>query len=201
MSADRRHRQYLLPLAEGVRRDPDRSGEASEGAEKGERSTEEAGGRGRAGQGDSAESRVGKLISPLKRRRTVEHVRGTLGHDRVSERRACRVLGQSRSTQRRQAHVPEDEPRLVRRMTELATSYGRYGYRRITTLLRREGWIVNHKRIERLWRREGLKVPQKQPKRRRLWLNDGSCVRLRPAYRDHVWTYDFVFSRTHDGRP
>jgi transposase InsO family protein len=86
-------------------------------------------------------------------------------------------------------------------MTELATSYGRYGYRRITTLLRREGWIVNHKRIERLWRREGLKVPQKQPKRRRLWLNDGSCVRLRPAYRDHVWTYDFVFSRTHDPRP
>jgi len=137
----------------------------------------------------------------LKRRRTVEHVRNTLGHDRVSERRACRVLGQSRSTQRRQAHVPEDEPRLVRRMTELATSYGRYGYRRITTLLRREGWIVNHKRIERLWRREGLKVPQKQPKRRRLWLNDGSCVRLRPTYRDHVWTYDFVFSRTHDGRP
>ncbi|MCP4855060.1 MAG: IS3 family transposase, partial [Fuerstiella sp.] len=147
------------------------------------------------------EAAFGKLLSPLKRRRTVEHVRNTLGHGRVSERRACRVLGQSRSTQRRQAHVPEDEPRLVRRMTELATSYGRYGYRRITTMLRREGWIVNHKRIERLWRREGLKVPQKQPKRRRLWLNDGSCVRLRLAYRDHVWTYDFVFSRTHDGRP
>jgi len=76
----------------------------------------------------------------------------------------------------------------------------RYGYRRVTELLRRRGWKVNHKRTERLWRREGLKVPQKQPKRRRLWFNDGSCVRLRPAYRDHVWSYDFVHDRTHDGR-
>jgi len=85
-------------------------------------------------------------------------------------------------------------------MVELATQYGRYGYRRITAMLRREGWRVNHKRIERLWRREGLKVPQRQPKRGRLWLNDGSCVRLRPAYKNHVWSYDFVHSRTHDGR-
>ena len=82
----------------------------------------------------------------------------------------------------------------------MATHYGRYGYRRITALLHHQGWTVNHKRIERLWRREGLKVPQKQPPRRRLWLNDGSCVRLRPSYRDHVWSYDFVQSRTHDGR-
>lgn len=86
-------------------------------------------------------------------------------------------------------------------MTDLATAYGRYGYRRITMMLREEGWHVNHKRIERLWRREGLKVPAKQPKRRRLWFNDGSCIRLRPQHRDHVWSYDFVFSRTHDGRP
>ena len=86
-------------------------------------------------------------------------------------------------------------------MTALATQYGRYGYRRITALLRAQGWTVNVKRIERLWRREGLKVPAKQPKRRRLWLNDGSCVRLRPAYRDHVWAYDFVADRTQDGRP
>ena len=88
----------------------------------------------------------------------------------------------------------------MRDMIRLATQYGRYGYRRITELLRREGWKVNHKRVERLWRREGLKVPQKQPKRRRLWLNDGSCIRLRPAYKDHVWSYDFVQTRTHDGR-
>lgn len=96
--------------------------------------------------------------------------------------------------------MPDDEPRLVRDMVRLATQYGRYGYRRVTQLLRGEGWRVNHKRIERLWRREGLKVPKKQPKRRRLWLNDGSCVRLRPAHTDHVWSYDFVHARTHDGR-
>ncbi len=119
----------------------------------------------------------------------------------VSERRACRVLGQARSTHRHRARVPDDEPRLVERLIALATAYGRYGYRRITGLLRGEGWRVNHKRVERLWRREGLKVPQKQPKRGRLWLTDGSCVRCRPAYRHHVWAYDFVTARTHDGRP
>ena len=118
----------------------------------------------------------------------------------VSERRACRVLGQPRATQRRPRLIPTDEPRLVGRITKLASDYGRYGYRRITALLRREGWCVNHKRVERLWRREGLKVPQKQPKRRRLWFNDGSCIRLRPTHRDHVWSYDFVQARTHDGR-
>ena len=85
-------------------------------------------------------------------------------------------------------------------MVQLASDYGRYGYRRITILLHNEGWRVNHKRVERLWRQEGLKVPQKQPKRRRLWLNDGSCVRLRPAYKDHVWSYDFVADRTSEGR-
>jgi len=82
----------------------------------------------------------------------------------------------------------------------LATQYGRYGYRRVTALLKEESWLVNHKRVERIWRREGLKVPQKQPKRGRLWLNDGSCIRLRPKYRDHVWSYDFVVARTSDGR-
>ena len=88
----------------------------------------------------------------------------------------------------------------MKRMVELACQYGRYGYRRITALLKSEGWKVNHKRVERLWRREGLKVPSRQPKRKRLWLNDGSCVRLRPQRRNHVWTYDFVYDRTHDGR-
>ncbi len=123
-----------------------------------------------------------------------------LGREVVTERRACRVLGQPRSTQRRQPTTPDGEKLLASRMVQLATQYGWYGYRRITALLRAEGWSVNHKRIERLWRQEGLKVPQKQPKRRRLWLNDGSCVRLRPAYRDHVWSYDFMHARTHDGR-
>ena len=119
---------------------------------------------------------------------------------RVSERRACRVLGQARSTQRRSPKVRDDEDALTRRIIELASCYGRYGYRRITALLRREGWRVNHKRVERIWRREGLKVPRKQPKRGRLWLTDGSCIRLRPTHRDHVWSYDFLFDRTRDGR-
>jgi putative transposase len=123
-----------------------------------------------------------------------------LGPGRVSERRACKVLGQPRATQRRRVHTPDDEPALVRRMVELAAQYGRYGYRRVTALLRGEGFRVNHKRVERLWRREGLKVPARQPKRRRLWLNDGSCVRLRPAHPGHVWSYDFVRARTSDGR-
>lgn len=120
--------------------------------------------------------------------------------ERVSERRVCRLLGQPRSTQRRPPKIKDDEPRLVAEMIELATQYGRYGYRRITAMLNAQGWRVNHKRIERLWRREGLKVPSKQPKRRRLWLNDGSCVRLRPSFRNHVWSYDFVHGCTNDGR-
>ena len=120
---------------------------------------------------------------------------------RVSERRACTVLVQPRSTQRYRPSPPSDEERLVTRIVELASKYGRYGYRRITALLRREGWQVNHKRVERLWRREGLKVPKRQRKRGRLWFNDGSCVRLRPQHRHHVWSYDFVANRTHDGRP
>jgi len=86
-------------------------------------------------------------------------------------------------------------------MIRLAQKYGRYGYRRITALLQSEGWSVNHKRVERLWREEGLKIPKKQPKRGRLWLNDGSCVRLRPTHKNHVWSYDFMSDRTHDGRP
>ena len=118
----------------------------------------------------------------------------------VSERRACRVLGQPRSTQRLIPYVPDDESLLVSRIIELAEQYGRYGYRMITGLLRREGWKVNHKRVERLWRREGLKVPKKQPKRGKLWLNDGSCIRLRPQYKNHVWSYDFMTARTADGR-
>ena len=119
----------------------------------------------------------------------------------VSERRACKVLDQSRSTQRRTLSLPSDEQQLTGDIVTLATKYGRYGYRRVTALLNNEhGWRVNHKRVERIWRKEGLKVPQKQPKRRRLWLNDGSCIRLRPEHKDHVWSYDFVMTRTSDGR-
>ena len=119
----------------------------------------------------------------------------------VSERRACKVLEQARATQRRNLSPHSDEKWLTEDIIALATKYGRYGYRKITALLNNEyGWRVNHKRVERIWRKEGLKVPKKQPKRKRLWLNDGSCVRLRPEYKDHVWSYDFMIDRTADGR-
>jgi putative transposase len=127
----------------------------------------------------------------------VDHVVEELG---VSERRACRVLGQHRSTQRKVPQTPDDEAALTADIIELARQYGRYGYRRITKMLRTAGWSVNKKRVERLWRREGLKVPSKQPKRGRLWLNDGSCIRLKAERPNHVWSYDFVADRTHNGK-
>jgi transposase InsO family protein len=118
----------------------------------------------------------------------------------ISERRACTVIGQPRATQRRRPIIRDDEEALTAAIIRLATTYGRYGYRRITALLRIEGWRANLKRVYRIWRREGLKVPQKQPKRGRLWLNDGSCIRLRPERPGHVWCYDFVQDQTQDGR-
>jgi len=127
----------------------------------------------------------------------VEHV--VAAHS-VSERFACRVLGQHRSTQRKIPTSPDDEVALTADIIALASQYGRYGYRRITAMLWSAGWAVNLKRVARIWRQEGLKVPRKQPKRGRLWLNDGSCIRLRPGYANHVWSYDFVEDRTHDGR-
>ena len=102
------------------------------------------------------------------------------------ERQACRVLGQHRTTQRRPPKTADDEAALTSDIIELTRRYGRYGYQRITALLRDAGWAVNKKRVARIWRREGLKVPQCQPKRGRLWLNDGSCIRLRPERPNHV---------------
>ena len=127
----------------------------------------------------------------------MEHVTAKLD---VSERFACRVLGQHRSTQRKAPGRADDEVALTADITALARQYGRYGYCRITALLRAEGWRCNYKRVERIWRCEGLRVPARQPKRGRLWLNDGSCVRLRPKRVNHVWAYDFVEDRTRDGR-
>ena len=122
---------------------------------------------------------------------------GKLG---VSQRLACKVLGQHRSVQRSPLRAADDEAALTESIIDLARQYGRYGYRRITALLRAQGWFCNHKRVERIWRREGLKVPARQPKRGRLWLADGSCLRLRPERANHVWAYDFVQDRTRDGR-
>ena len=112
----------------------------------------------------------------------------------------CRALGVNCSVQRYQKRKPDDEDALRTDITRLALMYGRYGYKRITALLHSEGWDVNHKRVERIWREEGLKVPQRQKKRGRLYLNDGSCIRLRPCWKNHVWSYDFVADRLSNGK-
>src|SRR5216683_2550805 len=118
----------------------------------------------------------------------------------MTERHACRLLEQWRGTQRYAPLQRNDEDELTRAIVALATKYGRYGYRRIAVLLRNAGWQVGKERVQRIWRREGLKVPQKQRPRGRLWLHDGSCIRLRPERANHVWSYDFVKAVTHDGR-
>jgi putative transposase len=138
------------------------------------------------------------VISPAMRRQAAEKVQQELA---VPERRVCRVLGQPRSTQRYNKHILDDEEVLTARIVALSSQYGRYGYRRITAMLSLEGWRVNHKRVERIWRQQGLKVPPKQPKRGRLWLNDGSVIRLRPEFPKHVWSYDFMQDHTQDGNP
>ncbi len=118
----------------------------------------------------------------------------------LSERRACNALGVSRSVQRYKKRRADDEPQLRKDIVRLAYQYGRYGYRRIAALLHVEGWRVNHKRVERIWREEGLRVAKKQKKRKRLYLNDGSCIRLRPCWPNHVWSYDFVADRLNSGK-
>ncbi|MGC1299717.1 MAG: IS3 family transposase [Alloacidobacterium sp.] len=138
----------------------------------------------------------GKLLSPLRRRIAVQHARDK----GMSERHACRLVGQWRTAQRYQPTQSEDEDRLTQSILALASKYGRFGYRRITALLKLAGWQVGKDRVQRIWRREGLKVPARQKPRGRLWLNDGSCIRLRPQHRNHVWSYDFVDAQTHDGR-
>lgn len=117
----------------------------------------------------------------------------------ITERQACAALGQSRSVQRHAPKRADDEAALTADILALARQYGRYGYKRITALLRVQGWQVNHKRVERIWRQEGLKVPSRHKKRGRLYLNDGSCIRLRACWRNHVWSYDFVAERLTDG--
>jgi len=118
----------------------------------------------------------------------------------ISERRACRAVGQPRNTQRYKLRKLPDEDELTHRILELAFKYGSYGSRMITAFLKQEGWTVNHKRVERIWREQHLKADRKQKKKGRLWLNDGSCIRLRPEYPMHVWSYDIVEDKTHDGK-
>src|ERR671912_1502065 len=195
---DRGDRGDLLPLASGVRRPQGRPGQAPEAARDRERPPAPGGRRADPRQADPQGGRLGKLLSPARRRACLEHVRGKL---RISERRACAALGQHRSTQRKRPRGRDDEERLTADIVALARRYGRYGYRKVAELLRTTaGWVVNDKRVERIWRREGLKAPERQPERGRLWPADGSCLRLRAERPDHVWSYDLVEDRTHDGR-
>lgn len=133
-------------------------------------------------------------MSPEQRRTAIEAVRRSLGLDRVSERRACQVLGQSRSTQRYVKHPPAEEAKLLAQMRRLARRHPRWGSPRIYEALRARGWSVNHKRVERLRREEGMQVPKKQQKKRRLTLggSENSCVRKRAERPNHVWSYDFI---------
>ncbi|MDQ3183793.1 MAG: IS3 family transposase, partial [Actinomycetota bacterium] len=140
-------------------------------------------------------------MSPTRRRAAVEHVRRHLG---VSERRACRVIAQPRSSQRYEGRKADQDCPLLERMIALSRENPRYGYRRVWAKLRREGWPVNKKRVHRLWRKEGLKVPDKQRKRRRLSIllgtSENSCTRRQATHPNHVWSYDFVMDLTEDGR-
>jgi transposase InsO family protein len=138
------------------------------------------------------------VVTAAQRRQTVCHLQEQFG---VSQRRACRVLGQARSTQRQEPRRKEGEETLVRRMLELVRQHPRFGYRRIWALLRREGWRVNRKRVYRLWRKQGLRVPRKQRKKRRLGCSANSCVRRPAEHKDHVWAWDFLHDRTRDGGP
>lgn len=125
------------------------------------------------------------------------HVQMILG---VSERRACKVIGQPRASQRYRARKPDKDRALRERLRELARRYLRYGYRRMWALLKREGWRVNRKRVQRLWREEGLRILRRQRKRRRLGSSENGCIRLRATHKNHVWSYDFVMDQTEDGR-
>jgi transposase InsO family protein len=136
-------------------------------------------------------------VSPTRRRQAVVKAMTTF---MISERRACRALGVPRSSQRYVGAEREREEELLLRIRALARENPRYGYRRIRALLVREGWSVNLKRVHRLWRREGLKVPQIQRKRRRLGQSENGCTRRRSERPDHVWSYDFIHDQTSDGR-
>lgn len=138
------------------------------------------------------------MVSPSSRRRAVRYLEEERG---LSERQACRVVGQARATQRYVPLQPDRDRSLTVRIHDLARRHPRYGYRRIRALLVREGWPVNRKRVQRIWRQEGLRIPQAQKKRRRLGSGENSCVRLCPEHLHHVWSYDFVFDQTEDGRP
>src|SRR5215204_4035378 len=192
-------RSYLPSVEEPLRRDEHQRSQAPRAVGEGECSPQEATRREGTGHRHLKGGEPGKLLSPTRRKAAVEHVRRRL---EVSERRACRVMGQPRSSQRYAGRKAEKDSHLAERMVELSRENPRYGYRRVWALLRREGWTVNKKRVHRLWRQEGLKVTERQRKRRRLLLgeSENGCTRRRAEHKDHVWSYDFVMDLTEDGR-
>jgi len=119
---------------------------------------------------------------------------------KVTERRACRVLNTNRTAYRYEPIRLPDEDSVRANIIYMACNFGLVGYRMVSDMMRNDGIRINHKRVERIWREEGLKLPQKQIKKRRLWLTDGSCIRLRPEHRNHVWSYDFVEDKTMNGK-
>jgi putative transposase len=135
-------------------------------------------------------------VSPSRKREATVKLQAEFS---VSERRACQVIDQPRTSQRYQAQPRDDERAVVKRMLELVRERPRFGYRRIASLLRKEFWRASATRIYRLWRREGLKVPQKKRKRRRLGKSENGCHRRRAEHKDHVWCWDFVFDHTTSG--
>src|SRR5215204_4617089 len=193
-------RSYLPSVEKPLWRDEHRRSQAPQGAGERECSPQEASCREGTGHRHLKGGEPGKLLSPTRRKAAVEHLRRRLG---VSERRACSVIGQPRSSQRYVGRKAERDRPLLERMIALSRENPRYGYRRVWALLRREGWLVNKKRVHRLWRKEGLKVPDRQRKRRRLpnlGASENSCTRKRATHLNHVWSYDFVMDLTEDGR-
>src|SRR5215213_4361948 len=194
----RHQRGYVPPLEESIRWDEFQRGQTPQGARKGERPPEEAGCRAGSGHRHPKGGESGKLLSPARRRKAVCH---TQRYFRVSERRACRVLDQPRSSQRYVSAKAVKDTAVVQKMVALCRENPRYGYRRVWALLGREGWEVNKKRVQRLWREAGLKVPAgRERKRRRLGTSENSCTRRRAEYPGHVWSYDFAMDATEDGR-
>jgi len=194
-------RSDLLPLASEVWWYGSVDGQGVEVPSERERSSEEDGCRTGFGHGDSQGVLQGKLVDPERRRRTVKEVRRRLGPDRVSERKACRVLGQPRSTQRYESRKPSQDEALLKEMRRITHRRPRFGCPRVYDELTKRGWQVNRKRVHRLWKQEHMQIARKQQKRRRLPGHSGNgCIRHRPMHKDHVWSYDFLTDRTEDGR-
>ena len=199
VSERRDQRCDVLQLAEAVWRDGPVSAVGDEESGERERAAEEDRRGARTGQAHHQ----GKPEPPKAQGLTTEELRQAVIHTRqklaMSERRTCRVIGQARSSLQYRP-VPRDDDALRLALIRLAKQYGRYGYRKVTELLHIEGWQVNHKKVERLWREEGLQLPQRQKKRKRLYHQDSSIIRMRPTHPNHVWAIDFVHDKLSNGR-